>query len=252
MLLSAAERRLDQVLDEVRFAYRADSTPLRAGDTVLIKVNLARPPEPGHPRTDPELLRSVLAYLAARQARCTIAECADGHLADNLAQIGLAAYIRDQSIKVLDLDLEPTTTVVIRDEVHHVPQCLRRYALRIGIPATSKRPGAIFSNNVKLFVGAVPRRMYQLDEPTTWRPRVHLDLHKSVASIHRAVQEYAPFTRFVNGGTAVIEGRGEFRLPQVLVGDDAVQIDRQVLDLFDLPVPEYITQLEEDCRDERF
>jgi uncharacterized protein (DUF362 family) len=251
VLLSVAEGCLDQALERVQLAYRPNGRPLRAGDAVLIKVNLARPPEADHPRTDPGLLRRVIRYLTACQARCTIAECADGHLAHNLTQIGLADLLRERSVEVLDFDLEPVEAVTVDGEVHYLPVCLRRYDLRIAMPATPKRVGAIFSNNVKLFVGAVPRRLYQLDEPTTWRPRVHLDLHRSVASSYRAVQKYASFTRYINGGTAVIEGRGELRPPRILIGDDAIEMDRHVLDLFDLPAPDYITQLEEECRDER-
>jgi hypothetical protein len=84
------------------------------------------------------------------------------------------------------------------------------YGIQIGLSAFSKRSGMTFSNNVKLFVGAVPRRMYQVDAETTWRPCVHIDLHRSVANIYRAIMSYAPFDFFVNGGRATIEGQGRF------------------------------------------
>jgi hypothetical protein len=120
---------------------------------------------------------------------------------------------------------------------------LREYAVRIGIPATSKRPGMTFSNNVKLFVGAVPRRMYQDGEPTTWRPRVHVDLHRSIANIYRAVMQYAPFHYFVNGGKAAVEGQDEIERAEVYVGDDALELDLHVLERFDLEAPEYVRRL---------
>jgi hypothetical protein len=35
---------------------------LRKGGSALIKINLARPPEPDHPRTDPGLLAEVIRF----------------------------------------------------------------------------------------------------------------------------------------------------------------------------------------------
>jgi hypothetical protein len=92
-------------------------------------------------------------------------------------------------------------------------------------------------------MGAVPRRMYQLGEPTGWRPRLHLDLHRSVANIYQAVMKYSPFHFFINGGKAMIEGRGEMELPEVLIGDNALELDQYFLKQFHLEVPEYIERL---------
>ena len=145
--------------------------------------------------------------------------------------------------------LEAVDCVGVDGEEHYLPRCLKDYAVRIGMPATSKRPGMTFSNNVKLFVGAVPRRMYQEGEPAHGRagvhgrPRVHVDLQKSVAHIYRAVMAYAPFEFFINGGKAMFEGRGEIEMPQILVGNDALELDRFVLDQFGIDPPEYTERL---------
>lgn len=112
---------------------------------------------------------------------------------------------------------------------------------------TSKRPQMIFSNNVKLFVGAVPRRMYQIDDNhIDWRPRVHIDLHKSVSNIFRAIQEYSPFDFFINGGLVMDEIKGEFIYEETLISNDAIELDLHVLhNLFSyLVVPEYLKRLE--------
>ena len=94
-----------------------------------------------------------------------------------------------------------------------------------------------------MFVGAVPRRMYQVGEPTSWRPRLHLDLHRSVANIYRAIMDYAPFHFFINGGKAMIEGQGEVEMQEILVGDNALELDQHFLTRFDLGVPDYIKRL---------
>ena len=57
--------------------------------------------------------------------------------------------------------------------------------------------------------------------------------------------EYAPFHYYVNGGRALIEGRGEFELEPFLVGDDAVELDAHILDVYGLDPPEYIEMLRE-------
>ena len=208
--------RLPAALDEI--GLRA---ALRTG-SALIKVNLAHPPEPGHPRTDPTLLAEVIQYVMRAGALCAVAEGADGFLMQNLERIGLDALVRERGVKVIDFDLEKADRVVVDGEEHHLPRCLRDYGVRIGIPATSKRPGMTFSNNVKLFVGAVPRRMYQVGKPQGPRPRIHVDLHRSIASVYQAVMVYAPFGFFVNGGRAMVDDRGEFELSEILVGDDGL------------------------------
>jgi uncharacterized protein (DUF362 family) len=189
------------------------------------------------------LLTKLIRYFTNHGADCAIAECADGFLSHNLKQVGLEQVVQEYNVKIIDLDLEDYDLVVVDDEKHYLPRCLRNYGIRIGVPALSKRPGMTFSNNVKLFVGAVPRRMYQLDQPTTWRPRVHIHLHRSVASIYRAVMEYAPFGFFINGGRVMIEGQGEMDGQVVLVGDNALELDRHLLNQFKLETPEYITRL---------
>lgn len=216
---------------------------IKKSGSVFIKVNLARPAEPGHPRTDTSLLTKAFQYIYENQGVCTIGESANGYLYNNLEQAGLGEIIKYYKVNVVDLDNEDVDKVVVNDEEHFLPKCLKDFGVRIAIPATSKRPGMIFSNNVKLFVGIVPRRMYQLgDAVVSWRPRIHVDLHKSVANVYKAVQEYAPFKFYINGGLAMDELMGEFLFKNILVGDDAVELDLWVLrEMFGHhEIPEYI------------
>jgi hypothetical protein len=152
----------------------------------------------------------------------------------------------EYKVRAIDLDLEDFDCVTADGEQHYLPRCLKDYAVRIGIPATSKRPNMVFSNNVKLFVGVVPRSMYQMGETTNWRPRVHVDLHKSVAALYRVVMTYAPFNVFVNGGRIMLEGQGERDFEGYLVGDDALELDRYMLGAFGLELPDYLGKLLED------
>jgi uncharacterized protein (DUF362 family) len=216
---------------------------LKENRSLLIKINLAHPPEPGHPRTDPVLLKEILDYAFEFNARCAIAEGADGFLGRNVESIGLGEYIRQHRIQVIDLDEEPYDSITIEDEIHYLPKCLKDYAVRLGFPATSRRPGMTFSNNIKLFVGAVPRKMYQVGGSSLSRPRVHIQLHKSIVSIYRAISEYAPFNFYVNGGKAMFETLGEIDLEETLIGNDAMELDCLILKKFKLQPPEYISNL---------
>ncbi len=216
--------------------------------SVLIKVNLARPAEEKHPRTDIKLLSDLIHYIYSNNGICAIAESANGYLRQNLETAGLSKIIDKYNLSVIDLDLEEVEQIVIDEEKHYIPRCLKSYGVRIAVPATSKRPQMIFSNNVKLFVGAVPRSMYQIDnEIVDWRPRIHIDLHKSVANIFRAIQEYSPFSYFINGGLATDENKGEFMFENILIGNDAVELDIYVLRKYFsyLEIPEYLKRLHE-------
>lgn len=219
---------------------------LKDNKTVLIKINLARPPEPGHPRTDALILSNVVSYFIENGFICAIAECADGYLSDNIRSIGLEWLTKDTRVRILDLDKEEAEQVIVDSEEHYIPKCLNEYQVRVAIPASSKRSNAIFSNNVKLFIGAVPRRMYQIVETVSWRPRIHIDLHKSVANVFRAIMNYAPFHIFINGGKAMNENIGEFEFESILTANNGIELDKYVIDnIFYIERPEYISLLSE-------
>lgn len=91
--------------------------------------------------------------------------------------------------------------------------------------------------------------MYQIGGTiTTWRPRVHVDLHTSVANIFRAVQQYSPFDFYINGGIAMDEQKGEFKMADILIGNDAEELDMHTLrnQFSHHEMPEYLKMLIEE------
>lgn len=213
-------------------------------NSAIIKVNLARPPEKGHPRTSAELITMIVTYLSAFDVKCAIAESTDGYLEENVRAIGLEELVKEYNVELIDLDFEEVDNITVNDEVHYIPKCFMDYDIRIAIPAMSKRPNMVFSNNVKLFVGAVPRRFYQIGEPVRWRPKIHIDLHKSVANIYEGIMKYTPFDFFINGGLAMDEKEGEFEISEMLVGDNGLELDLFVLEkYFDIETPDYMKRL---------
>lgn len=219
---------------------------LQPGGSAVVKINLARPPDPGRPRTHPDLIRAVVSVIRSHGASCAMVEGANGLLEQNVESIGLSDFVRENMVELIDLDLEDDVeTIGIGDETHYLPRRLADFDCRFAIPATTWLPDMIFSNNVKLFVGAVPLRLYQDgardDRSTRWR--VHVDLHKSVASIYRAVMQFCPFHIFVNGGTSATRAGGTFELPHVFVGDDALELDSRLATEIEAERPEYLDVL---------
>jgi len=216
---------------------------LQPGNSAVIKINLPHPPTAVRPRTHPDLVRTVVSIIRARGASCAIAEGTNGFLAQNIESIGLTDFVKENEVELIDLDLmEDIETITIGDELHHIPRCLADFTCRIAIPVTTWLPEMIFSNNVKLFVGAVPLRLYQegAENGRSARWRVHIDLHKSVANIYRAVMQFCPFQFFVNGGTTATRVTGVFDLPHVFVGNDAVELDEALLTEIKGERPEYL------------
>ena len=219
---------------------------------VLIKINLAKVYKPNYPRTDMEILISVLEYVYQNGGKCAIAEGANGYLVENLYLSGLGGYIKKYGVKIIDIDFEDCDEVISYDECHYIPKCFKDYSLRIAIPVTSKRQDRLYSNNIKLFVGSVPRKMYQLENPCSSlelfpRPRLHLNIDMSVANIYFAIQEYSRFNYFINGGLSYNEKIGEFNFTETFIGNDAFELDCYIYEKFflDCDYPKYLRIINE-------
>ena len=213
---------------------------------VLIKINLSRPYTQNHPRTDITLLRTVVDIIYEYGGKCVLMESANGYLIENLNVSGFDDMLKRYEIKVIDGDLEEYSEVISYDEQHYIPKCLQEYPIRIAIPATSKRERMIYSNNVKLFVGAVPRKMYQLNtldiESDAPRPKIHQNLHLSVANLFLAIQNYSPFQFYINGGLSFKEKIGEFIFTKTFIGNDALELDSHIFYTFfqECEYPDYL------------
>jgi len=218
-------------------------------NSVLIKINLSRVYEKNHPRTDMTLLKTLVEYVYQNGGNCAVAEAANGYLRENLIASGFAEMLKRFKIKIIDVDAEDCNEAIALGERHHIPKIFRDYPVRLAVPAASKREGMVYSNNVKLFFGAVPRKFYQLDGADARigapRPRLHLNLHTSVASLFLALNDYSPFHFYLNGGLAYNENTGEFILCETYVGDNAPELDNYLFENFfaDCEYPEYLNIL---------
>jgi len=213
---------------------------------VLIKINLSGRYKKNHPRTDMAILKTIISYTYQNGGKCAIAEGAGGFLRENLINSGFEDMLKRYNIRVLDIDSEDSDEVLSNGEKHYIPKRFKEYPVRVAIPSASKRDGMIYSNNIKLFVGAVPRKMYQLDNTDAStdapRPKIHKNLHLSVANLFHAVQHYSPFHFYVNGGSAYNENTGEFSIKESYIGNDALELDSQIFQKYfnDCEYPEYL------------
>ena len=216
---------------------------------ILIKINLSRICRKNHPRTDMPLLRKIVKYIFENDGKCAITEGSDGFLNENLQASGFDDMLKYYGIKVIDVDLEECDEVFFNGEYHYIPKCFQEYQIGIAIPATSKRLNMLYSNNVKLFFGAVPRKMYQLENTDILkdapRSKLHQNLHFSVANLFLAINSYINFGFFINGGLSYNENRGEFMLEETFVGNDAMELDSYIFEKYfnDCEFPDYLNML---------
>jgi len=213
---------------------------------VLIKINLSGIYIKNHPRTDIALIKTLISYIHQNGGKCAITEGANGYLTENIIASGLGDTVKNYGVRIIDADLEDCDEIVSYGEFHYIPRCFREYPVRIAVPSASKREGLIYSNNIKLFVGAVPRKMYQLDDfnanEGAPRPRLHQNLPLSVANLFSAIQNHSPFQYYINGGLAYSESKGEFSLNETFFGNDALELDCHIFQTFfnDCGYPEYL------------
>jgi len=214
---------------------------------VLIKINLSGTYQKNHPRTDMTLLKKVVTYIYSNGGKCAIAEGSSRCITENLAASGFGETIKKFDVKVINVDLlDEYEKVESYGECHYIPKCFQKYPVRVAIPAASKRKDMLYSNNIKLFVGAVPRRMYQLDDSDVTsgvpRPKLHQNLHLSVANLFLAIKKYSEFQFYINGGLAYNENIGEFILADTFVGNNALELDLHIFHTFfnDCEYPEYL------------
>ena len=216
---------------------------------VLIKINSARVYTKNHPRTDMNLLKILITFIYQNGGKCTITEGSDGYLTENLINSGLRDFLNHYNVKVVDVDLADCDEVFTHGERHYIPKYFQEYSVRIAFPATSKREEMLYSNNVKLFFGAVPRSKYQLDSKIVPkgapRPKLHINLHSSIVNLFLTINDYSPFKYYLNGGLSYNEKHGEFMLPETYIGDNALELDNHLYQTYfsDCEYPEYLKKL---------
>ena len=211
---------------------------------VAIKVNCSKPHRPSTPQTDPAVLELVIPELLNAGCTVSLMEGGNGYLPELLEDSGLSRKTLGR-IDVIDIDgLKNVDRVLWDGQEYFLPTLLKDFDFRIACPAATKKPGYLFSNNVKTFVGLLPRQFCQDGANTSFsRPSIHDDVHRSVMEVYLSFQRYSQFDLYINGGNVLFENRPAASLEGFLMSDDGLCLDVHVLDTFELEYPEYIQML---------
>lgn len=215
---------------------------------VAVKINYQSSPRPGSPRTDMDLLACVLDALLGLECEVTIIEGASGKLFELLSQSSISSYLLNDRIDAIDVDLLDNVELICqRGRLYPIPTILQQFDSRIAVPNASKRSGYLFSCNVKTFVGLLPRKLCDSKRQglsSFSRPMIHEDLDETVADLFFVVQDYAPFSFFINGGRTFSEYSSICDFKKCLISDDPVKLDRIIADWLCAPVPQYLQLVE--------
>jgi uncharacterized protein (DUF362 family) len=95
----------------------------------------------------------------------------------------LGFYAQPKAFKILlDVDEEREVLMISQGGRNYpIPRKLQKMDVRIAVPCATKRPGYLYSNNVKTFVGLLPRSMCQNGTNSAFsRPMIHEDLKETV------------------------------------------------------------------------
>lgn len=208
------------------FTTKSVEQKLRNSTNVMIKINLGRPPEKKHPRTDEALLRRLLSLLVDHGKPITVVESADGYLSDNLDSIGIRSLMESLDVQHVDIDTVEFYNVSVNNQEIQIPRFFDDFDLRISMPCASKREGMLFSNNIKNFFGATPRIEYLRQGEGRWRSKLHDDLTRSIINVFDAFERHSKFDYFINGGSAYSEKIGLFDISKIYLSDDAIELDK--------------------------
>lgn len=232
---------LVQILDNLGEFLSSFSVPLHIG----IKINLQSPPQINAPRTDKILLECVIKYLLERECFVTILEGADGHLRENMINIGLGKLLMNPRVNCVDLDMETDIEFYEKGQRKYpIPKVLQKMDIRIAIPCATKRTGYMFSCNVKTFVGILPRNFCQNGINSNFsRPLIHEDLTETVSDLYCIVEKVALFHFYINGGNTFSEGSNIRYLPQYFCSTDPVELDEQIAQILRTEEPGYLKRL---------
>lgn len=213
---------------------------------VAIKINLPFLPMSSSPKTDADFLDDVVSCLLAHGYYVTLIEGANGHLKDYVEAIGLGHFFTNPNFNLIDTDNETNRVLWVSrgGRNYPLPAILKSMDIRLAIPCATKRPGFLFSCNIKTFVGLLPRIYCQngLDVRFS-RPLIHENLTETISDLYQIVCEQIPFHLFMNGGNTVSDASPILTLPQYYCSTDPIELDLLLVNLLQTQCPPYLTKL---------
>lgn len=231
----------EQVIEELGEFLKKYPPPCK----VAIKINLSSPPSALSPKTDPVFLSNVLSYLLRLGYNISIVEGAHGFLEQNLISIGMGDYLGHSSISLIDIDKEEDVVWIKRNgRCYPLPKALNEMDVRIALPCATKRPGYLFSCNVKTFVGILPSSLCQNGTISVFsRPMIHEDLTVTISDLYQIVCETIPFHFYLNGGNTISEKTSMRSLPLFYCSSNPIELDEYLVNVLQVDCPGYLQRL---------
>ena len=219
------------------------------GSNVAIKINYQSPPREGSPRTDLLTLHRLIETLLPLGCGVSLMEGADGKLDAYLKRTSLWRFICENDVGIIDVDtLDDFTVLYRRGRRYPLPNVLREFDVRIALPCASKRPGYLFSCNVKTFVGLLPRKLCDSTDKALSRysrPMIHENLTEAIVDTYELVRQFAPFDAYINGGNTFSENSNTLDLGECFVSNDPIELDLLVARELRCSPPEYLQLLQD-------
>jgi len=177
-----------------------------------------------------------------------LVEGANGYLRENINAIGLGYHLKSSSVDILDIDKETEVLMVSRGgRCYPIPKILQKMDVRLAVPCATKRPGYLFSCNVKTFVGILPRGLCQNGTDSAFsRPMIHEDLTETVSDLYRVICETIPFHFYINGGNTISEMSSPLMLPYYCCSTNPIELDVHLAQVLKVELPYYLVRLKND------
>lgn len=232
------------------------------GNELLIGKKVFLKPNMGYPKPSPfttslKLILMVIEVLHKLKPQEII--IGEGSTSKNSAleifsQVGLTETLKEYKVTLIDLnELESIDVELKNGSIHHLPAFLEKIDLRISLPVIKfyddDQGETFLSNTIKNFFGLPPKKKYQKSSDSFKRDDLHNDLHKSVAEIFQAVEQYSPFDFYICDGLEILYSEAEkgdpYKWGKIILSDNALEADLKVLELLKKPMPRYIKLLKE-------
>ncbi|MBN1329539.1 MAG: DUF362 domain-containing protein [Candidatus Heimdallarchaeota archaeon] len=234
----------------------------RNNESKLSKQRIFIKPNMGYPKPAPyttalDIIKTTIDVLSKYSPKeIIIAEGTTSNYSalDIFVKNGLVKELEEYNVTFMDLNQQPSEVVSTKiDGKHFLPNILNNTDIRISMPVIkfyNDDEGKLFlSNAIKNFFGLPPKDKYKSDKQSFKRDSLHKNLHRSVAGIYQAVENFSPFDLYICDGRIALLGEANIGEPiewgKIIVGDNAVEIDLKVLEILKKPMPRYLEILVE-------
>ncbi|NHK33011.1 MAG: DUF362 domain-containing protein [Asgard group archaeon] len=224
---------------------------LLVGKKVFLKPNMGYP-KPSPYTTSLGLIEMVVDVLSDFEpCEIIIGEGSTSKYSalDIYSQVGLAEILAKYEVTLIDLnEIESTDVKLKNGSIHYLPAFLNEIELKISLPVIKfyddDQGETFLSNAIKNFFGLPPKAKYRQSTDSFKRDDLHSDLHKSVAEIFQAVEQYSPFDYYICDGLEILYGEATKGVPykweKIILSNNALEADLKVLELLKKPLPRYL------------